>query len=331
VDDFELPMKSHTFLSNSRFPTQTCLRLLIATVLLAVVKGQHTEAVCETDYDWTFNSLGQSPCLVAAFLQGSCTGGDFNVPAIDPSMHYTNSDPNPCFCSSVTYSLLSACGVCQGADLSSWDKYATNCTSNDIPISADGQFPVPIPSGTTVPMWAYQLLEKSGTFNINLAKNVSTGGVQMTVANTTATDSSTSETQTSTSSASSPTESNTSIHTSNVGTTVAIAVSVGLGIVLIGGIVAFFLIRRRRRREAHRKEFNVAYSAVGEALESKQSFEPFEESPLQKPFDPYEHSMYPTRTRWSKVPPEEIDGITLVGREDVDHFRKSEYTLHREV
>ncbi len=41
-----------------------------------VPRGPQTNATCSSDYDWTDNNSGFSPCLLASYLIGSClTGG----------------------------------------------------------------------------------------------------------------------------------------------------------------------------------------------------------------------------------------------------------------
>lgn len=323
-----------TFLSISTIPTRTLFRFLTTAALLVLVNGQHTEAQCTvTSLDWTFNSLGQTPCLVAAYLQGSCTGKDFNVPAIDIDEHYINTDPDQCFCSTVTYSLLSACAICQGAEISSWAIYTTNCTANKIPISPDGQFPLPVPSNTSVPSWAQQLVQTSGTFDISRARTVAE--VQNNATNTTSTTSSSSNSQTTTSPTPSPSESGSgSTHSSHLSTDTVVGIAVGGGacLILIGGLLAFFLTRKKRR-EDYRKESTVVYSSVGDAFESKYSIDQFEEPTMPELYDPYSDSIY-SRTR--KVSPDEVDGMTLVGYPDeLDRLtlddEKPKYTIHPEV
>jgi hypothetical protein len=82
------------------------------------------------------NTKIQNPCLVAAYLMAACNGGRklssllhrsfgstadffFAEYSIDPlaiNYHYAGpigSEANICQCSTVTYSLVSACGDCQ--------------------------------------------------------------------------------------------------------------------------------------------------------------------------------------------------------------------------
>lgn len=150
--------------------------------------GQTTDAVCIESYAWVwhrllnskkikaltysyskaYNSYGQSPCMVAGYLQQQCnsapgksisdfTGyikidgdGAVNVPALHQNKLYpaptSNGSDSSCQCSSVVYSLMSACASCQlGNYVSSvlpfpwiinshrvydfrWSAWSSNCT-----------------------------------------------------------------------------------------------------------------------------------------------------------------------------------------------------------
>jgi hypothetical protein len=80
------------------------------------------------------NTLKQSPCLIAAYLQGQCANGGeshhftlvtfsnglnvavFSLGSLGPGYIYLPGDGNnACTCSTVTYSLIAACALCQGA------------------------------------------------------------------------------------------------------------------------------------------------------------------------------------------------------------------------
>jgi len=68
-----------------------------------------------------------------------------------------------CKCNTVVYSLLSACGACQGATWLPWSVYTTNCSS----IYHTSSFPNPVPDGTYVPYWALIDVTVEGTWNSN--------------------------------------------------------------------------------------------------------------------------------------------------------------------
>jgi len=139
---------------------------------VAGVHGQQTEVVCDVlNLVWSFNSLHQSPCLVVAFLVSPCfANDDYDVPALTFGYAYGPSPtPTPCECTTVAYSLLSACGACQGDGLvGNWSDYSQNCTET----SPDGQYNLAIPPGTAVPAWAFQQVEETDLFNLTLAQDV---------------------------------------------------------------------------------------------------------------------------------------------------------------
>ncbi|KAJ7219461.1 hypothetical protein GGX14DRAFT_592282 [Mycena pura] len=137
--------------------------------------GVNSNATCSPSSQWSSNSLGQTPCLVAAYLGSVCNNGQFTVPAINATEFYQPptvdqaAKAGPCACSSVYYSLLSACAECQGAEIlqceSKWSTYTTNCTEVDLTIFAGS-----IPSDTAFPHWAYQNVTVGNAFNSTLAQ-----------------------------------------------------------------------------------------------------------------------------------------------------------------
>jgi len=106
-------------------------------------------------WQWTFNSLNQNACAVAAYLQATCSGGSWEIDPVFPGVVYTGpdtSDPRAialCKCSTVKYSLLSACSACQIGTWGTWSQYSTNCTQ-----ILPSTFPNPVPNGVRVPKWA---------------------------------------------------------------------------------------------------------------------------------------------------------------------------------
>ncbi|RDX56783.1 hypothetical protein OH76DRAFT_1414254 [Lentinus brumalis] len=134
--------------------------LLPATVFLAArTYAQTTNAPCKnvTDTQWSFNSLGQSPCLMGAYMMGACQpGGSYDVQGL-PDVNFRYNGPTAdqatiCSCSSISYSLMSACGFCQGAGWPEWSAWTTNCSSE---LVHNGSYPHPIPKGTRSPDWAF--------------------------------------------------------------------------------------------------------------------------------------------------------------------------------
>jgi len=97
---------------------------------------------------------------------------------------YNQSSPGPtlqqsyaCRCSSVFYSLLSACAVCQSGGYISWLIYNSNCST-----VYSGLFPGAIPAATDVQAWAYQNVTQYGTFNVSVAENAASGVVSLSPA-----------------------------------------------------------------------------------------------------------------------------------------------------
>ncbi|KIM86820.1 hypothetical protein PILCRDRAFT_317299 [Piloderma croceum F 1598] len=114
------------------------------------------------------NNLNQSPCLVAAYAQGTCNGGQFTVNPLAPDTHYTGPDvamANPCQCSTVVYSLMSACAVCQNRNIETWSTWDVNCSQVYLM-----QFPNQVPSATSIPAWAYLDVVTNDTFSAAVAQ-----------------------------------------------------------------------------------------------------------------------------------------------------------------
>ncbi|KAI0249314.1 hypothetical protein BJV78DRAFT_1228690 [Lactifluus subvellereus] len=65
---------------------------------IAVAQINVPGVICSQTWQWTSNSFGQNPCIVAAYLMATCNGG---------------YDGDLCKCNTVVYSLLSACDACQ--------------------------------------------------------------------------------------------------------------------------------------------------------------------------------------------------------------------------
>jgi hypothetical protein len=86
----------------------------------------------------TYNSLGQSPCTVTAYMMATCDGGrkysncshvraswsylfaEYTLPALLPGYIYRGANEiaaaDLCLCNTVGYSLFSACGACQAEE-----------------------------------------------------------------------------------------------------------------------------------------------------------------------------------------------------------------------
>lgn len=127
------------------------------------------EWVCDCIRDkmtiWRFNthlqainSEGQTPCLVAAYLESACgrrayslilhllspilircperTATQVNaVPVNNQYLGPNSTQQNPCLCSSVTYSLVSACGGCQARNFQNWTTWSMDCINPSLTAS----------------------------------------------------------------------------------------------------------------------------------------------------------------------------------------------------
>ncbi|TDL21524.1 hypothetical protein BD410DRAFT_294509 [Rickenella mellea] len=124
---------------------------VLATLPCAL--AQTTNAICLSAYAFLYNSRGQSPCLIAAYAGGACNGGVFDVPALDVGEQYVGPSTtlvDNCQCSSIFYSVISACGVCQNQTIITWSSWDTNCTTVYVSV-----YPEAISTGTAIPAWAY--------------------------------------------------------------------------------------------------------------------------------------------------------------------------------
>ncbi|KAH9054537.1 hypothetical protein EDB87DRAFT_1646663 [Lactarius vividus] len=137
-------------------PRMLSLAVLTALVLLAasdLAVAQIMGPNCTLSLAQSFNSLGQSPCIVAAYMLGTCNNSVFIVDRLQSGNSYrvsANSQFNDCLCTVVTYNLLSVCDACQGESWRGWSNYSSNCLGGPFPL----WFPYTVPLGTSVPQWA---------------------------------------------------------------------------------------------------------------------------------------------------------------------------------
>ncbi|KAG9318849.1 hypothetical protein JVU11DRAFT_954 [Chiua virens] len=230
----------------------SALAILAAALLpagpLAVV-AQTTTAVCLSSFNWMDNSKTQNPCLVAAFLQGACNGGEFTVDALPLNTHYIGpsaGESNACQCSSVTYNTISACGLCQNRTIIGWSAWNTNCSTVYLGVFTSG-----VPSGTAVPQWAFQDVTTSNSFNVTLAQATgdnpeSTASNPQSTATNAATSSTTSVSLTATPSASSTSSSASSASSNSDAGAIAGGVVGGVGgLALIAAVAVFYMKKKR--------------------------------------------------------------------------------------
>jgi len=222
----------------------TILVLWFAVVLS--VTGQISNVTqCIPAYEWSLNSLSETPCLVTALLEYIC-GVAANVTSIPPDNHYlapTFNDANPCECSSVTYSMISACGGCQNRTFIDWLTWSAECTQTSFMT-----FPKPIPTSVVVPSWAY--------LNLSLTNNTFNALVAQQNASNTSNNTSVSSTVTSIPTSSAPSASASASASAGKSKSNAGAIAGGVvgGLVLLAiiALVVLWLHMRRKRNMVQR-------------------------------------------------------------------------------
>ncbi|KAF9507618.1 hypothetical protein BS47DRAFT_288287 [Hydnum rufescens UP504] len=143
---------------------------------LPTVQAQTSNVTCLPSFNWSDNSLGQSPCLQAAWLQAECNDGNWRVNSLPPDYQYIgptsdNSTENACICTTVVYNLLSACGACQNLTWITWTTWSFYCV--DYRYIKEGTYNVTIPYGTSISAWAFDLPRNhNDTFDISAAQNI---------------------------------------------------------------------------------------------------------------------------------------------------------------
>ncbi|KIK49219.1 hypothetical protein CY34DRAFT_797160 [Suillus luteus UH-Slu-Lm8-n1] len=235
--------------------------LAAAALVPRGVFAQTSNVTCLASYSWMSNSLSQNPCVVASYLESVCWGGDFTISSLPPGTHYaapTVAEANSCECSTVTYSLVSACGACQNATYLTWSSWSYNCSQIFPQV-----YPYDIPAGTVVPNWAYLNVTANG---FDLVSAQSTGDlpestatkVQSTGTVTSASSVSASLTNSGTATGS-PTTSPTNSTSSNVGAIAGGVVGGIVGAAAIIGFATWFFVKRRRSATAP----SAAFTDIG--------------------------------------------------------------------
>ncbi|KAG2153719.1 uncharacterized protein EDB93DRAFT_1248627 [Suillus bovinus] len=233
---------------------------IVALVVAAAPRGAFAQIVanitCLSSFGWMNNSRDQNPCLVTAYLGSPCSGGSYEIIAIPAGTQYSGpplDGTNPCQCSSVTYSMTSACGVCQGLIPVTWSSWKTYCSPAFTQL-----YPTIIPTGTAVPNWAYLDVVTSNIFNATAAQL--DGDLPESNATTplsTASASTTSAFTTSVSKLTTSTESSTpNSKSSNVGATAGGVVGGIVAVGVIAGLATWFFIRRRRSHRTASADFS---------------------------------------------------------------------------
>ncbi|KAN0076910.1 hypothetical protein V8E55_010765 [Tylopilus felleus] len=277
---------------------------ILATGLLSVgpvgVLAQSSPATCLSSFSWMDNSKNQNPCVVAAYLQGACNGGEFTIPALPPNTHYTGpyaDQQNQCQCSSVTFNTISACGLCQNHTIVSWSTWNFNCST-----VYPAVFPPGIPDGTAVPQWAFQDVTTSNTFNVTLAESVgdnpeSTASHAQSTGTAAATSSTAAASLTP-----SPSVSSSNRASSNTGAIAGGVVGGVVGVALIAAVVVYFVMKRKRSRAPPSAQFTGNETSPSAVYTGPTPFAPQMAQP--KLYDPSDPSTFPS----SPPPPTFLTG-----------------------
>ncbi|KAK7690899.1 hypothetical protein QCA50_006001 [Cerrena zonata] len=236
----------------ARASFRTLSSVVVALVALAPdTLAQSTNATCLTGFDWMTNSRQQSPCLMAAYLSSPCLTDPSNarVLAIDSDTHYAApkgvASATPCRCSTVFYSMLQACALCQGAQTIPWSTWASGCNGTTF-IS---EYPRDIPSGTAIPSWSYEDVVKLDNFNLTAAMALDSTNPPESTAGSAPTATGSGVTPSSTSDLSDDGENaQGSSHKSNAGAIAGGVIGGIAGLILIAGGVWWFLRRKQVKK-----------------------------------------------------------------------------------
>jgi len=210
---------------------------------------------------------------------------------LGPTLGYGNG----CRCSSVFYSLLSACALCQSDDYLKWSAYKENCTT-----VYPGIFPYNIPNATKIPSWAYLDVVPSDQFLPAAAQAVAGGPESTSIPSSTSAAASSS--RSSSTSTSVPTTSgsgsSSSSQSSNTGAIAGGVVGGIVGLALIAALV-FWWTRRRRAQPTSSAlvDYMPAPMTESAASPSGVSFNqttPFGGAPSPKLYDPSDPSTFPS-------------------------------------
>ncbi|KAK7690894.1 hypothetical protein QCA50_005996 [Cerrena zonata] len=209
--------------------------LVTLVVLIPETLAQSTDAICLTGFEWMSNSRQQPPCLTTAYLSTPCltnpTHAHINVLPKEghyPAVNGGSSPATTCRCNTVFYSLLQACTICQGGQPITWSAWSAGCKGN----TSISVYPQNISSGTAIPAWAYLDVVSPDTFNLTGAKALDS---------TDPPDSTAIPGPTSSVSGSSQGSS----HKSNAGAIAGGVVGGILGLIVIAGVIWWFLRRKR--------------------------------------------------------------------------------------
>jgi len=267
------------------------LFLASSALLVARVASQTSNVTtCTPLYEWSINARNQTPCLVAAFLESVCEG-PVEVNTLPEATHYTappSADATLCRCSTVTYSLISACGGCQNRTFISWTDWAANCPQVEI-----AQFLQTIPAEVVVPSWAYLDVTKTDNFFNPILASLNSSESSSASASSSSTASappSTTSTPSSTPSVSPPPSSTS--HKSNAGAIAGGVVGGLVGLVAAALAAVFYLRRRNSPLESSGyipSSFSTSPPPMQEHESGRTAASPLSISPF--PYEPFPKDM----------------------------------------
>ncbi|KAI0043080.1 hypothetical protein FA95DRAFT_1609694 [Auriscalpium vulgare] len=139
-------------MSTTIMPLPLIVKLLVVSLVqIGPVRAQSSSSsdlvACNPGWEWTYNSLGQTPCAVEKLMDAACA--------------------DDCICNPTMYALTSACFACRDMVWGSWDDwfFDHNCVHPQLTLT--------IPGSTRVPQWAFVPLNLTTfTWNVTVAEAV---------------------------------------------------------------------------------------------------------------------------------------------------------------
>ncbi|KAF8736931.1 hypothetical protein AX14_013743 [Amanita brunnescens Koide BX004] len=133
--------------------------------------GALNSATCtDHSFRWLYNTQDQTPCYVAEQVADVCGGGGLTLPPLDSGDVYFGpmlNQTNYCECSSIFYSLVSACAACQDRTWLRWSDFSHNCSRTWM-----STFLGPPPENVIIPPYASINVTDDDSFNITAAHQV---------------------------------------------------------------------------------------------------------------------------------------------------------------
>ncbi|KAI9456412.1 hypothetical protein F5148DRAFT_1224337, partial [Russula earlei] len=103
--------------------------MVFLPVLTELTFAQLSYPNCIAGWEWSYNTLGQNPCAIFAYL--AAQGGNFTVDSYHTGVVYSgpsSSNGEGLYqCNTVAYSLSSACASCQGGSWGNWSTWSSYC------------------------------------------------------------------------------------------------------------------------------------------------------------------------------------------------------------